>query len=90
MGQWKKNPDVEKYMKSTEQGAATTVLAAIGKEYEGVGGKYLEDCGEWGPVKEGEYYPFDFGYGEHAFDEEKEARLWKESLKMVGLPAGLD
>lgn len=28
-------------MKSPEQGAATTVLAAVGKEWEGVGGKYL-------------------------------------------------
>jgi NAD(P)-dependent dehydrogenase (short-subunit alcohol dehydrogenase family) len=28
-------------MKSAEQGAATTVLAAVGAEWEGVGGKYL-------------------------------------------------
>ncbi|WVN90655.1 uncharacterized protein L203_105897 [Cryptococcus depauperatus CBS 7841] len=33
-----------KIMKSPEQGAATTVLAAIGKELENVGGVYLENC----------------------------------------------
>jgi hypothetical protein len=48
---YKKNEEINKFVKSTEQGAATTVLAAIGKEYDGRGGLYLEDCGEWGPVK---------------------------------------
>jgi hypothetical protein len=27
----------------------------------------------------------DSGYETHAFDEEKEEKLWKESLKMVGV-----
>ncbi|KAF7563686.1 hypothetical protein G7046_g468 [Stylonectria norvegica] len=35
-----------KELKSPEQGAATTVCAAIGKEWEGQGGKYLLDCAE--------------------------------------------
>ncbi|KAJ9615877.1 hypothetical protein H2200_001954 [Cladophialophora chaetospira] len=39
--------------KSPEQGAATTVLAAVGRRFEGRGALYLEDCGESVPVKEG-------------------------------------
>lgn len=86
MGSWKGDETVGKTMKSTEQGAATTVLAAIGKEFEGVGGKFLEDSGEWGPVPNGEYGVLDHGHEKHAFDEEKEEMLWTESFKMVGLP----
>jgi hypothetical protein len=82
---YKKNEEINKFVKSTEQGAATTVLAAIGKEYDGRGGLYLEDCGEWGPVKGGKYTVLDGGYEEHAFDEEGEERLWEVSLRMVGL-----
>ena len=37
-------PEVLAAMKSPEQGAATTVWAAVGRQWEGVGGKYLEDC----------------------------------------------
>lgn len=70
---WKKIPNVENFMKSKEQGAATSVLAAVGKEYEGKGRLYFVDCEAVdGPVK-------------WTFDEEKEKRLWKESLGMVGL-----
>ncbi len=32
------------FFKTAEQGAATTVWAAVGAELEGVGGQYLEDC----------------------------------------------
>ena len=42
-------PALQKTMKSHEQGAATTVWAAIGKEWEGKGGKYLNDCAEATP-----------------------------------------
>jgi len=35
--------------KSTAQGAATSVWAAVGPELEGVGGLYLEDCGQAAP-----------------------------------------
>ena len=62
-------------MKSTAQGAATTVWAAVGKELEGKGGLYLEDCGV---SSEGKYAAW-------AYDKEKEGRLWGVSLKMVGL-----
>jgi hypothetical protein len=82
---YKKNEEINTFVKSTEQGAASTVLAAIGKEYEGRGGLYLEDCGEWGPVKGDRYTVLDGGYEGRAFDEEGEERLWGVSLGMVGL-----
>jgi NAD(P)-dependent dehydrogenase (short-subunit alcohol dehydrogenase family) len=77
---------VRKYMKTTEQGAATTVLAAISKEFENKGGVYLENCQVVGlhPI-EGDFgeVPDVPGYSKHAFDEEKARQLWADSLKMV-------
>lgn len=83
MKQWKTRPNVENMLKSTEQGAATSVLAAVAKIYEGRGRLYLEDCAIAGVTENG-----DEGYSAHAFDKEKEARLWDDSLKMVGLTEG--
>jgi NAD(P)-dependent dehydrogenase (short-subunit alcohol dehydrogenase family) len=71
------------YMKSVEQGAATTVWAAIGKVWEGKGGKYLEDCQVSKPLKEGGD-DLDAGYAKWAYDPENEAKLWKLSNEWVG------
>ncbi|KAH3979544.1 hypothetical protein HBH98_175770 [Parastagonospora nodorum] len=71
------------YMKSVEQGAATTLWAAIGKVWEGTGGKYLEDCQVSKPLKEGGG-DLDAGYAEWAYDPENEAKLWKLSNEWVG------
>ncbi|RGP58935.1 alcohol dehydrogenase [Fusarium sporotrichioides] len=76
--------DLLRQLKSPEQGAATTVWAAIGKQWEGMGGKYLANCDEMGP-SEDESNPFDTGYAKHAFDPEAEGRLWRDSLRLVGL-----
>lgn len=83
MEEWKATPNVENLLKSVEQGAATSVLAAVGKEYEGKGRLYLNDCATVGDAANS-------GNGGNqiskwAFDEEKEKRLWEDSLKMVGL-----
>ena len=80
MKEWKARPNVENMLKSTEQGAATSVLAAVGKVYEGKGRLYLEDCDVTELTKTG-----DEGHSAYAFDKEKEARLWRDSLRMVGL-----
>ncbi|THC89690.1 hypothetical protein EYZ11_010865 [Aspergillus tanneri] len=40
------NKALLKILKSPEQGAATIIWAAIGREWEGIGGKYLADCAE--------------------------------------------
>ncbi len=79
--EWKERPGVDNYIKSSAQGAATTVLAAVGKEFEGTGRCYLVDCERVPEDKRG-----DEGVAPWAFDKEKEGRLWKDSLKMVGLP----
>ncbi|KPM42993.1 hypothetical protein AK830_g3519 [Neonectria ditissima] len=71
-------------MKSPAQGAATTVWAAIGKEWEGKGGRYLENCSEAKPgPDDGDLTGA--GYVSHTYNEENEARLWADSLKIVGL-----
>lgn len=74
------------YMKSPAQGAATSVYAAVGKEFEGKGGLYLADCAAQGPFKGAD--PFatdDEGYAAWAFDEKAEEELWRASMGMVGL-----
>ncbi|RFU78616.1 alcohol dehydrogenase [Trichoderma arundinaceum] len=78
------NPLVLKIAKSPEQGAATTVWAAIGAEWEGKGGKYLSNCSV-APrgVDDGNMMSTDFVT--HTYDAEKEARLWHDSIVMCGL-----
>ncbi|KAF1999167.1 NAD(P)-binding protein [Amniculicola lignicola CBS 123094] len=82
--QYKAMPAVTKHMKTAEQGAATTIWAAVGKDLEGKGGLYLEDCKVAEPVKEG-YTPIGPGYETYAYHEVDEGRLWRLSNKLVGL-----
>jgi hypothetical protein len=66
------------------QGAATSVWAAVSKDLEGQGARYLENCqistahdpagGIWAP-----------GYGQHAFDAAGAKKLWEVSLQYVSL-----
>ncbi|KAG7405400.1 putative oxidoreductase [Fusarium oxysporum f. sp. rapae] len=74
----------KKMIKSPEQGAATTVWAAIGKQWENAGGRYLENCEEAPPAKQIDPQ-FGKGYAPHAYDPERETRLWEDALKIVGL-----
>lgn len=80
---WTENEEVGKFFKSPAQGAATTVYAALSKEWEGKGGKYLEDCG----VAElaGANASMALGHAAHAYNEEGEKRLWADSCKFVGV-----
>ncbi|KAH8601074.1 short-chain dehydrogenase/reductase-like protein [Bisporella sp. PMI_857] len=82
------NAEIVKNLKSPEQGAATTVVAAVGKEWEGKGGRYLEDCEE---ARRGEDdgQLFGVGYVSQTYDPENEARLWKDSLNIVGVSGAL-
>ncbi|KAE8166979.1 hypothetical protein BDV40DRAFT_313660 [Aspergillus tamarii] len=67
-----------------EQGAATTVWAAVGRELEGKGGIFLAGCAEAVQDPEGtEDYVGTFV--NHTYKPEDETRLWKDSLEMVGL-----
>ncbi|KAI8242264.1 putative short-chain dehydrogenase [Colletotrichum sp. SAR 10_99] len=73
-------------LKNLAQGAATTVYAAVSKEWEGRGGKYLSDCVEASPTSAGyNMMSTDTGYASWAYDEAKATLLWKESCKLVGV-----
>ncbi|KAJ5117439.1 hypothetical protein N7448_011071 [Penicillium atrosanguineum] len=75
---------VMRALKNPEQGAATTVWAAIGKEWKNKGGKYLADCAETNRgVDDGNITGS--GFVSHTYDAKSEARLWEDSLKIVGL-----
>jgi NAD(P)-dependent dehydrogenase (short-subunit alcohol dehydrogenase family) len=68
--------------KSVEQGAATTVWAAVDPKVIDLGGRYLADCGETQPRAEGGGVNAG-GYAEYVYDEEAEERLWKMSAALV-------
>ncbi|GAA2383642.1 SDR family NAD(P)-dependent oxidoreductase [Dactylosporangium salmoneum] len=65
--------------KSTEQGAATSVLLAASPAVAGVGGKYFEDCQEARPNVPGERT----GVAPYALDPEAAARLWAVSAETI-------
>ncbi|KAM0429274.1 hypothetical protein ACHAPT_006488 [Fusarium lateritium] len=86
LGIMDRNPELKKLVKSPAQGAATSAYAALSKDWEGKGGKYLNDCDEAGPAHpDSTTMSPDNGYAPWAYDEEKAAKLWAESCKMVGL-----
>lgn len=73
-----------KWSKSVPQGASTTVFAAVSKEWEGRGGRYLEDCDESVPFG-GEDKRSGIGYKPYIYDEKAAKRLWELSLGMIGM-----
>ncbi|KAE8452635.1 hypothetical protein EG329_013894 [Mollisiaceae sp. DMI_Dod_QoI] len=79
-----KDEKLSKILKSPEQGAATTVVAAVGREWEDRGGRYLEDCEE-APRGEDDNDALGIGSASHTYDQEKEERLWRDSLRIVGM-----
>ncbi|KAH7358314.1 WW domain-containing oxidoreductase [Plectosphaerella cucumerina] len=80
------NEALLKSMKNPAQGAATTVYAALSKEWEGRGGRYLSNLAEatavdpaaGGLPSEPHYFPW-------AYDRETEEKLWDASCKLVGV-----
>ena len=79
---WDHDENIRPFMKSAPQGASTQVIAAVGKEYEKKGGRYLEDCVDAKPGTTGQGVIA--GYSPHAFDEVKEKKLWAETSRLVG------
>ena len=64
--------------KTPEQGAATSVWAAVDPELEGIGGRYLENCGEAPPFDSSDPT---IGVMPYALDPEAAERLWALSLE---------
>jgi hypothetical protein len=59
--------------KTTQQGAATSVLVATSPLLDGIGGRYFEDCAEAELNRPGTRH----GVAAYALDEEAATRLWK-------------
>lgn len=78
------NPYVLKVLKSPEHGAATTVWAAVSKEWEDKGGKYLEDCKKADRGQD-DGQALGVGWVKQTYDIQEEERLWKDSLSIVGM-----
>jgi len=76
-------PELVLALKSPQQGAATTVYVATGKEWEGKGGIYFEDCSISSPKGENDTSQLST-YLPYIYDEESSKRLWEISLKLVG------
>lgn len=75
---------VNERFKTPEQGAATSVWAALAPELEGIGGLYLEHCNQALPWTEAN--PFE-GVMPHALDPEAAERLWEVSEETTGARA---
>ncbi|KAF4921502.1 Retinol dehydrogenase 12 [Colletotrichum viniferum] len=71
-------------LKNAAQGPATSVLAAVGADWEGRGGRYIADCIEQSLAVDASSQA-DVGYSSFALDEEKASRMWEESCNMIGL-----
>jgi hypothetical protein len=71
--------------RSTEQGAATSVLLAASPLLDGIGGRYFENCNEalpHDPATEGESMEAS-GVAAHALDPVAAARLWDVSVDLL-------
>lgn len=79
---WQTNAAIGAMTQSIPQGAATTTWAATASVLEGVGGKYLVNCGVGEPAEDLETI-LDPGYAPHAFEQEGEKKLWEVSTKLT-------
>lgn len=77
------SPVLRKVLKSTAQGAATQVWAAVAKIWEGKGAVYLEDCRLGVEVEEPDIVTG--GYKAYVFDVEGQKKLWDLSCRMVSI-----
>jgi NAD(P)-dependent dehydrogenase (short-subunit alcohol dehydrogenase family) len=71
------------FWKTSEQGAATSVLVATSPQLEGIGGRYFEDCNEAAVDDSDRPRP---GVRSYALDPESAGRLWEVSLNTVATP----
>ena len=69
-------------IKTTQQGAATTLVAAVAPELARTGGHYLEDCNEAETVADDAQVSS--GVREWALDPVAASRLWDTSVSLLG------
>lgn len=76
---------LQPYVKSIEQGAATSLWAALSPDLDGIGGVYLEDCAPAKPWSKAlaAQHPW-AGFVPHAVAPDAAEQLWTESVAMVG------
>jgi NAD(P)-dependent dehydrogenase (short-subunit alcohol dehydrogenase family) len=67
------------HYKSTEQGAATSVLVATSPELDGIGGRYFQDCNEAPVVDPATAEANGTGVAGYAVDPANAERLWQLS-----------
>lgn len=84
MGWMDAEGNVREGFKTPEQGASTSVWAALGEELEGIGGLYLEDCAEAAPWSKDNPMK---GVMPYAIDPEAADRLWALSEEITGVSA---
>ncbi|MBU2662582.1 SDR family NAD(P)-dependent oxidoreductase [Actinoplanes bogorensis] len=71
--------------KTTQQGAATTLVAAVAPEFAGVGGRYLDDGNEAAVVgDDANLFENSHAVKQWALDPETARRLWTVSTELVG------
>ncbi|KAH8430911.1 uncharacterized protein LDX57_008575 [Aspergillus melleus] len=78
---WTQDDNSQKYWKSPEQGASTTIWAAISRKLDGAGGRYLEDCSIAVADANGESP----GLAAWTYDPLGEAKLWDRTLELLRL-----
>ncbi|CAF1127091.1 unnamed protein product, partial [Brachionus calyciflorus] len=79
-----KDGNVNPRFKSVEQGASTSIWAAVSEELEGKGGMYFEDCG-YSELRQNfeEALKTRNGHLSYLIDEQKALELWNLSLELV-------
>ena len=76
--------DANYQWKTTEQGAATSILLAVSPLLDGVGGRYFEDCNESGIIDPAEGISTQHGVAAWAVDPAAATRLWDVSVALLG------
>lgn len=73
-------------LKTPQQGASTTVWAAVAPELENIGGAYLENCGFSKQMSPAEIPVKLYGYATFAVNNENALKLWDISMKLIKNP----
>jgi len=73
--------------KTPQQGAATTLVAAVAPQFAHTGGHYLTDCSEARTVPDdAELFKNGDGVKQWAINPDEARRLWAVSLELIGVP----